>query len=293
MGHESMFARVDGAFAKDSKMLPLGNDKTAAVAILWRRDTMLQGKKVGVFNVANRRSLAWAIATAMNQQGAHIALGYQNERTGEEAASLAAELSPPALLMMCDVLSEESMEAAFAVMEREWGTLDVLVHSLAFAPKDALENPFVETSREAFQMALEISAYSLVALTRRALPLMSQDANIVTLTYFGAEKVIPSYNVMGVAKASLEASVRYLAHDLGGRGIRVNAISAGPVSTLASRGIPGFVDMLRQHRERAPLGRNVDQQDVAAAAVFLASSMAQGITGEVLHVDAGYNIMGF
>ena len=254
---------------------------------------MLQGKKVSIFNVANRRSLAWAIAAAMDGQGAHVALGYQNERMGEEVGPLAEELTQEGLTMMCDVLSEESMDGAFHLIEREWGSLDVLVHSLAFAPKEALENPFVDTSRDGFQMALEISSYSLVALAKRALPLMKEGGSIITLTYFGAEKVVPNYNVMGVAKAALEASVRYLAYDLGSNGIRVNAVSAGPVSTLASRGIPGFVDMLKGHRERAPLGKNIDQQDVAAAAVFLASSMADGITGEILHVDAGYNIMGF
>lgn len=254
---------------------------------------MLQGKKVAVFNVANRRSLAWAIASSMDEQGAHVGLGYQNERMGQEVVPLAGELSQKGLAMMCDVLSEKSMEGAFSLIDQEWGSLDVLIHSLAFAPKEALENPFVDTTKDGFQMALEISAYSLVALVKRALPLMQAGGSIITLTYLGAEKVVPNYNVMGVAKAALEASVRYLAYDLGSSGIRVNAISAGPVSTLASRGIPGFVDMLRGHRERAPLGRNIDQQDVAAAAVFLASPMAGGITGEILHVDAGYNIMGF
>ncbi len=253
---------------------------------------LLEGKRAAIFNVANKRSIAWAIAQAMASQGAEVALGYQNERLGENVRKLAEELPRPPLLLACDVTVDEQIEAAFRVLRETWGSLDILVHCLAYAPGEALDRPYIETSREAFRIALDISAYSLVALTRAAQPLLNAGGAVLTLTYFGSEKVVPNYNVMGVAKAALEASVRYLAHDLGPQQVRVNAISAGPLNTLAARGISGFVDILQVHRERAPLRRNIEHREVAQAAVFLCSPLASGITGEVTHVDAGYNIMG-
>ena len=252
----------------------------------------LQGRTVAVFGVANKRSIAWAIAQQMQQAGAQLAITYQNERLKQEADELIAAL-PNAQAFQCDVSRDEEIARLFATLKERYGKLDGLVHSVAFALADDLKGEFVDTSRDGFRVALEISAYSLVALARAARPLMTEGGSIMTMTYYGAEKVVPKYNVMGVAKAALEGCVRYLAYDLGKNNIRVNAISAGPIKTLAARGISGFGDMLKEQSERAPLKRNVDVNEVAATAVFLASDAGSGITGETIYVDCGYNIMGF
>jgi enoyl-[acyl-carrier protein] reductase I len=252
----------------------------------------LQGRTVVVFGVANKRSIAWAIAQQMQQAGAQLAITYQNERLKQEADDLIASL-PNAQAFQCDVSRDEEIAQLFAQLKERYGKLDAVVHSLAFAPAEDLKGDFVDTSREGFRIALDISAYSLVAVSRAARPLMTEGGSIITMTYYGAEKVVPKYNLMGVAKAALEACVRYLANELGKDKIRVNAISAGPIKTLAARGISGLGDMLREHAERAPLKRNVDVNEVASTAVFLASEGGSGITGETIHVDCGYNIMGF
>lgn len=252
----------------------------------------LQGRTAVVFGVANKRSIAWAIAQQMQQAGAQLAITYQNERLKQEADELIAGL-PNSQAFQCDVARDEEIARLFGQLKERYGKLDAIVHSLAFAPADDLKGDFVDTSREGFRVALDISAYSLVAVSRAARPLMTDGGSIVTMTYYGAEKVVPKYNVMGVAKAALEASVRYLANDLGKDRIRVNAISAGPIKTLAARGISGFGEMLKEQAERAPLKRNVDVNEVASTAVFLASDAGTGITGETIYVDCGYNIMGF
>ncbi|QBS38068.1 MULTISPECIES: enoyl-ACP reductase [Thermaerobacter] len=253
---------------------------------------LLEGKRALVFGVANKHSIAWAIARALDAAGAELAIAYQDQRLGERVQKLVPELRRPPLLLECDVAFDPQIDAAFATVARHWDRLDVLVHSLAYAPKQALENPFVETTREDFRIALDVSAYSLVALARAARPLMKEGGSILTMTYYGAQKAVPNYNVMGVAKAALEACVRYLAADLGPAGIRVNAISAGPINTLAARGVRNLTDFIKTHAERSALRRNVTQEDVAHAALFLASDLAASITGEVLFVDAGYNVMG-
>lgn len=252
---------------------------------------LLEGKKGLILGVANHRSIAWGIAQAAANAGAQLALTYQGERVEENVRKLAATLESP-LVLGCDVTQDEEIERLFSEVERSLGRLDFLVHSIAFAPKEALEGEFVATSREAYRIAQDVSAYSLVGLVRAARPLMKEGGSVVALTYYGSEKVVPRYNVMGVAKAALEASVRYLASDLGPDNIRVNAVSAGPVNTLAARGISGFTQMLKAHAEKAPLKRNVELEEVASAALFLLSGMSSGITGEVLYVDCGYHIMG-
>jgi enoyl-[acyl-carrier protein] reductase I len=252
----------------------------------------LQGRTVAVFGVANKRSIAWAIAQQMQQAGAQLAITYQNERLKQEADDMIAAL-PNAQPFQCDVTRDEEITQLFEQIKERYGKLDALVHSIGFAPAEELKGEFVDTSREGFRIAHDISVYSLVALARAARPLMTDGGSIITLTYYGAEKVVPKYNVMGVAKAALEASVRYLAYDLGKNKIRVNAISAGPIKTLAARGISGFGEMLKTQAERAPLQRNVDVKEVAETAVFLASDAGSGITGETIYVDCGYNIMGF
>lgn len=253
---------------------------------------LLEGKYGIVFGVANKRSIAWAIAQSLAGAGMRLAFSYQGERLRENVEELASTL-PGSILIPCDVTVDADIDAVFASVEKELGKLHCLVHSVAYAPKEDLENEFVKTSREGFKLAHDISAYSLIALARGAAPLMerSGDGSVIALTYYGAEKAVPGYNVMGVAKASLEASVRYLAANLGPRGIRVNAISAGPVNTLAARGISGFSEMLKHHAEHAPLRRNVELREVGDAALFLASNMASGITGEIMFVDGGYNIV--
>jgi enoyl-[acyl-carrier protein] reductase I len=247
---------------------------------------------VVVFGVANKRSIAWAIAQKMQQAGAQLAITYQNERLKQEAEELIAAL-PNSQAFQCDVSRDEEIAQLFAQLKERYGKLDAVVHSVAFAPAEDLKGDFVDTSRQGFGIALDISAYSLVAVSRAARPLMTEGGSIITMTYYGAEKVVPKYNLMGVAKAALEACVRYLANDLGKDKIRVNAISAGPIKTLAARGVSGLGEMLRQHAERSPLKRNVDVNEVAATAVFLAGNGGSGITGETIYVDCGYNIMGF
>ncbi len=252
----------------------------------------LQGRVAVVFGVANKRSIAYAIAQKLAEAGCTLAIGYQNERLKSEA-DLLIEGLPNASTFQCDVTSDGDIERSFADLKSRYSTLHVLVHSVAFAPAAELKNDFLETTREGFRMAHDISVYSLIALARAATPLMTDGGSIMTLSYYGSEKVFPNYNVMGVAKAALEATVRYLAASLGRRNIRVNAISAGPIKTLAARGIGDLGTMLKGHAERAPLGRNVEQVEVAGAAVYLASDLSSGVTGEVTYVDAGYNVMGF
>jgi enoyl-[acyl-carrier protein] reductase I len=252
----------------------------------------LEGRVAAVFGVANKRSIAWSIAQGLHNAGAKLAVTYQNERLEQEAKDLILSL-PGAEAFMCDVADDAQVDRLFSQLKERYGKLHVLVHSIAFAPGNELNGDFVNTSREGFRIAHDISVYSLIALARGAAPLMQDGGSIITMTYYGAEKVVPHYNVMGVAKAALECTVRYLAHDLGRRKIRVNAISAGPIKTLAARGISGFGDMQKAHAERAPLQRNVDVNEVGATGVFLASDASSGITGEVIYVDCGYNIMGF
>jgi enoyl-[acyl-carrier protein] reductase I len=253
---------------------------------------MLAGKNGIVFGVANKRSIAWACAQALAGAGANLAFTYQTERLRGNVEELSATLGGEPLLAQCDVQKPEEVEATFRAVGERFGRLDFLIHSLAYAPKEALENEFVQTTREAFVTALDISAYSLAALARAAQPLMTDGGSVVSMTYYGAEKVMPGYNVMGVAKAALEASTRYLASDLGRHNIRVNAISAGPINTLAARGVGNLSGMLRHHAEHSPLRRNVEAREVGGAALFLCSDLSSAITGEVIHVDCGYNIMG-
>ncbi|MCU1306538.1 MAG: Enoyl-[acyl-carrier-protein] reductase [Acidobacteriaceae bacterium] len=254
----------------------------------------MQGRTAIVFGVANKRSIAWAIAQKLHAAGAKLVITYQNERLEQEAKDLITDL-PGAEGFRCDVSNDAEIEQLFAELKSRFGKIHTLVHSVAYAPADELKNDFLFTTREGFRIAHDVSVYSLIAVTRAAVPLMTDEAggSVMTLTYHGAERVVPRYNVMGVAKAALEATVRYLAADIGKNKIRVNAISAGPVKTLAARGISGFGDMLKSHAERAPLKRNIDASEVGDTALFLASDLSTGITGEVIYVDAGYNIMGF
>ncbi len=253
----------------------------------------LAGKLGLIVGVANKRSISWAIARAAAASGARIALTYPSERLEENVRELAATLENP-LVLPCDVSSDEQMAALGASLDREFGGLDFLVHGVAFAPPAELSSPFVQTSREGFRVALDVSAYSLISLSRTSMPLMAKrgGGSILTLTYLGSQRVFPNYNVMGVAKAALEASVRYLASDLGAQNIRVNAISSGPIKTLAASGISGFSDILQVYRERAPLKRNVELAEVADAAMFLLGAGARAVTGEILLVDAGYHVTG-
>ncbi len=242
--------------------------------------------------VANKRSIAWGIAQSANKAGARIVLTYQNERLGQNAQKLAPELNDP-LLLQCDVRNDDEIDRAMESIEKEIGSLDFVIHALAYAPREALSGAYADTTREAFLTALDVSAYSLVAVARRAAPLMKdRNGSIVTLTYLGSERVVPGYNVMGVAKAALEASVRYLANDLGPEGIRVNAVSAGPIRTLASSAVSGITSMVKMHAERAPLRSATDIGEVGDAALFLVSPFSRGITGEVIFVDGGYHILG-
>jgi enoyl-[acyl-carrier protein] reductase I len=251
---------------------------------------MLQNKFGIIFGVANKRSIAWATAQALSEAGARLAFTYQGERLKENVESLTQGMKGT-LILPCDVTKPEEVEETFKRVGEEFGRLDFLVHSIAYAPKEELEGAFVDTSRDGFLVALEVSAYSLASLARAAVPLMTDGGSIVSMTYYGAEKVVPNYNVMGVAKSALEACTRYLAADLGKRNIRVNAISAGPLNTLSARGVANMGMMLKHHAERAPLGRNVEAREVGDCALFLCSSLSSGITGEVIHVDCGYNIM--
>ena len=242
--------------------------------------------------MANKRSIAWAIAQAWHKAGATLAFTYQGERLKDNVEELAGTFGSETMILPCDVTRDEDIARVFSEVGAKFGKLNLLLHSVAFAPREALEGDFVSTTREAFRMAHDVSAYSLVALTRGAAPLMTDGGSIVAMTYYGAEKVVPHYNVMGVAKASLEASARYLAYDLGPKKIRVNCISAGPVNTLAARGIAGFTDMLKHYEAHAPLKRNILPDELGATGTFLASDGAAAITGQVLYVDCGYQIMG-
>ncbi|HSP15432.1 MAG TPA: enoyl-ACP reductase [Thermoanaerobaculia bacterium] len=254
---------------------------------------MLDGKTGLIFGVANKRSIAWGIAQALSREGMRLAFTYQGERLKESVESLSSTIEG-SLLLPCDVTVDQEIDTVYREIGDKFGRLDALVHSVAFAPREDLENEFVKTSRDGFKTAHDISAYSLVALTRGAVPLMEKNGGgaVLAMTYYGAEKAVEGYNLMGVAKASLEASVRYLAANLGPKNIRVNAISAGPVNTLAARGIKGFTGMLHHHAERAPLRRNVELEEIGNAALFLLSPMSTAITGEVMFVDCGYNIIG-
>jgi enoyl-[acyl-carrier protein] reductase I len=266
---------------------------------------LLKGQRGLIVGVANRRSIAWAIAQAAHREGAHLAFTYQNERLKESVMELAQSLSvsgsaadptpseaqmPP--IFECDVTRDDQLDRTFQGIREVWGKLDFLVHAVAFAKREELMGEFLPTSRDGFATALDVSSYSLVALAQRAVPLMTDGGSIVALTYYGAEKVVPRYNVMGVAKAALEAAIRYLAFDLGPKRIRVNGLSSGPIQTLAARGISGFTDMMKIVESRAPLRRNVEVTEVANAAVFLISPLSSGITGEILYVDCGYHVMG-
>ena len=252
----------------------------------------LQGKNAVVFGVANKRSIAWSIAQGLHAAGMKLAITYQNERLEQEAKDLIESL-PGAEGYMCDVSKDEDIARLFEQLKSKYGKLHALVHSVAYAPAEELKGEFINTTREGFRIAHDVSVYSLIAVSRAAAPLMEDGGSIITMTYYGAEKVVPKYNVMAVAKAALECTVRYLASDLGKQKIRVNAISAGPLKTLAARGISGLGEMMKAHAERSPLGRNVEVAEVGSTGVFLASNASSGITGEVIYVDCGYNIMGF
>src|SRR5712692_5744124 len=253
---------------------------------------MLKDKRGIIFGVANKRSIAWATAQALHQAGARLAFTYQGERLKDNVEALTKTEMPDSLLIACDVTKQAEVDEAFKQVDTEFERLNFLIHSIAFAPREALEGDYLKTDREAFLAALEVSAYSLTQLARAAAPLMTEGGSIVTMTFHGAEKVYQGYNVMGVAKAALESSVRYLAADLGPRNIRVNAISAGPIQTLSARGVSGLSTMLKHHAERAPLHRNVEAREVGNTALFLCSPLSSGITGETIYVDCGYNIMG-
>jgi enoyl-[acyl-carrier protein] reductase I len=251
---------------------------------------LLTGKKALIVGVANDHSIAWGIAQALHREGAELAFSYQNEMLERRVRPLAESVDGK-LLVQCDLASDESIEAAMAQVRDTFGQLDVLVHSAAFAKTDELRGSYLATSREGFRLALDITAYSLTALVKAADPILSPTASILTLTYHGAQQVVPNYNVQGVAKAALEASVRYLAADLGPRGIRVNAISAGPIRTLAASAVSGIRDMIKAQQETAPLRRKVTIEDVGNSAIWLCSDLASGVTGEIIYVDAGANIM--
>lgn len=252
---------------------------------------LLEGKRAVVFGVANRRSIAWAIARALSREGAEIAVTYENDRV-EKMVRDCAEQIPGTLMLKADVKNDEEIAAIFDQLRDQWGRVDIVVHSIAWAPREDMEGRFVDTSRGGFAAALEISAYSLIAIARAAAPMMADGGSIMTMTYIASERVFPSYNVMGVAKSALESIVRYLAADLGPEGIRVNAVSAGPISTLAARGVPGFTGFARAYPERAPLRRATDADEVGDTAVYLASDLSRGMTGEVLFVDEGFHVLG-
>jgi enoyl-[acyl-carrier protein] reductase I len=252
----------------------------------------LAGKTAVVFGLANKRSIAWGIAQRLHEASATLAICYQNERMKLEAQSLIDEL-PGASGFQCDVSSDAEVDTLFAAFKEKFGKVDILVHAVAFAPAEDLRGSFTNTSREGFRIALDVSVYSLIAVTRAAAPLMTEGGSIITLSFYAAEKVVPNYNVMAVAKAALECTVRYLAYDLGAKNIRVNAISAGPIKTLAARGVGALGEMMKAHSDRAPLHRNVDQLEVGGAALFLASDLSSAVTGETLYVDCGYNVMGY
>lgn len=252
---------------------------------------MLENKVGLIFGVANKRSIAWACASACAEQGARQAFTYQSERIKESVEGLANTLTD-SLVVPCDVSDQAQVDATLEAVKEKYGKLDYLIHSIAFAPREALEGEFVTTTREAFTTALQISAFSLTQVSLAAAPLMTEGGSIVTMSYYGAEKVVMNYNVMGVAKAALEASMRYLAADLGKQNIRVNAISAGPINTLSARGVRGMGALLGYVAEHSPLKRNVQASEVGNTALFLVSDLSSAITGETIYVDCGYNIMG-
>jgi enoyl-[acyl-carrier protein] reductase I len=252
---------------------------------------LLEGKRGLVLGIANKRSIAWGIAQAVAREGARLAVTYQGERLEENVRELAASLRE-ALILPCDVTKDADLEALAQSVRSELGSLDFVIHAVAYALREELDGDFVNTSREGYRIAQDVSSYSLTALARVTAPLMPEGGSIVTLSYLGGERVVPHYNVMGVAKAALEMSVRYLAADLGPKGIRVNAISAGPIKTLAASGVHGLSKMLEYHRTHAPLRRTTDQDEVGDAALFLVSSLGRGVTGEVIHVDGGFHVMG-
>lgn len=252
----------------------------------------MDGKKVVIMGVANQRSIAWAIAKSLHREGAELAFTYKDERMGKMVKKLVEGEMSNALCIECDVEVDEHVRDAFAKINDQWGRIDGLIHSIAFANPEDLANPFVQTSRDGFQLAHNVSAYSLVIAAREAKQYMMEGGTIVTLTYMGSERVLPNYNVMGVAKSALESSVRYLANDLGPANIRVNAISAGPIRTISAKGVKDFNSMLSVVEERSPLRRGTDVEEVGDTALFLCSHLGRGITGEVIHVDSGYNIMG-
>ena len=253
---------------------------------------LLKGKRALITGVANDRSIAWAIAEAFHAEGAELAFTYPGEAMGKRVIPVVEQLHPVAILD-CDVGKDEEIARCFAELKKKWDTFDILIHSIAYTPREALDGRFTDvTSREAFRISLDVSAYSLIALTRAAKPFMPKGGSVACLTYYGSEKVVPNYNVAGVAKAALEASARYLAEDLGQDNIRVNAISAGPLKTLAAAGIKGMRTMLGENAEKTPLRRNIGHEDVARAALYLCSELGKNVTGEVLHVDAGQNILG-
>ena len=252
---------------------------------------LLEGKRALIFGIANKRSIAYGIAKNLHEHGAEIGFSYGIPQLEKRVFPLAEQLGVE-FVHMCNVTSDRDIDMVFEKAADHFGSIDILIHSVAFAKQKELTGRFINTSREGFSMALDISAYSLIALARRGIDLMPEGGNILTMTYYGAEKAVPHYNVMGVAKAALEANVRYLAADLGPLGIRVNAISAGPIKTLAAAGISGFRKMLSYVGERAPLRRNVDQEEVGKTALWLCSDLASGVTGEVVYVDAGYHVLG-
>jgi len=253
---------------------------------------LLSGKKAVIFGVANEKSIAWAITEAFKREGAELALTYANETVAKRVRPLAESVGAE-LVLPCDVRSDEDIKKVFGEIGKAWGGFDILVHSIAFANREELKGSFLSTTREGFAMALDISAYSLIALVKEAAPLMQgRRGSVLTMTYYGAQKVFPNYNVMGVAKAALEACVRYLAEALGPDGTRVNAISAGPLKTLAAAGVGGFNQIAGHVEEKAPLRSNITQEDVAGAALYLCSSLARGVTGDIHFVDSGYNIIG-
>ena len=252
---------------------------------------LLEGKRGLIVGVANKRSIAWGIAQSVSREGARLCLTYQGERLEENVRELAASLKDPVILP-CDVTRDDDLQKLAEGVQKEMGGLDFVVHAVAYALREELDGEFLNTSREGYRVAQDVSSYSLTALAKVTVPLMTNGGCIVTLTYLGGERVVPHYNVMGVAKAALEMSVRYLAADLGPRGIRVNAISAGPIKTLAASGVHGISKMLEYHRNQAPLRKNTEQDEVGDAAVFLLSPLSRGVTGEVIHVDGGFHVMG-
>ena len=252
---------------------------------------MLENKVGMIFGVANQRSIAWACAQACATHGAKLAFTYQGERLKENVEKLTKDMAD-AIVVPCDVTNQAEVDAAFETVNKQFGKLDFLIHSIAYAPKEALEGEFLTTSREAFLTALEISAFSLTQLALAAVPLMKDGGSIITMSYYGAEKVVQHYNVMGVAKSALESSVRYLAEDLGKQNIRVNAISAGPINTLSARGVKNMGAMLKHIAEKSPLRRNVEAREVGNTALFLVSDLSSAITGETIYVDCGFNIIG-